>query len=959
MADTVPQSEKVQPADRPPDHTLPPPDFSTWQLQTADYKKVTDSERGVQGAPGSPLVPPLQLVTDTPESSWWQIGKDAANQLTRSSVEQILKPAAHAIVDRYTNINDADDVQKVLGDLVIAGAVVWAFSRRAAERRDTVVPRDRPIPDLSAQERESLRATANVDINALQLDRLPAESTERAQQRLRGLPINPAYDLEFEKPGRSGPYADWQDFARRGIESRSVAVRHYTVAGHPGTFITVEEDYAKQLDEVRQLRIAAEKQGGTRQEIKAQQEAEAKLKEHPLRGALLPEDVVQQLDQLPNRSLVKHVIIQGRPNPQDAWHSQDYQPGFASEATADGNGVITFYGAQGASLSRNMRHEWAHLLEGGCKSRASFDAAASVERDGFYQGSYPRRNDRENWAVHFEELTDHDADRFLLFCKEAPVRSLVMAMGLRETLDAVPADQRSPHHKQLLERVKYVEEHVKPKAIDKLIENLKTNGTQDGASGGKCSAAISLLHYVADMRAVPALTKFAKDHPGHRDGQSAYFAARETLRAHGTHQQRVEFLREMKGFTDAGSRGKGNTIQAPGEMANQDAAARASVNQPAKSGELPRSPRPAELDKAAALSVEKVERPASPAVASAQERTELLGKPGPGISPESIAAIQKIVAETGVPVVIFGSRQTGWSPVKQRPFTAESDVDLGLIGEEREFDKLTNHPAFGDGTKIDIPGVKHFPMMFFDSEADALNAGYLIIRPKFDAAAVCKSLNAERLEGLRVTDRSGHPNKQVVIQYLKSHVGADSGLPPHRQEEVARLLAGYEKGDAATVRSVHEFLGIKEVATNANQAPGAPVAGARAQDRAGADRRVELADRTPKTADAHANREWEQALSSVKETRVISRALERANMPTERAQALERDLLSEDRERVARAKGEIHERLSPGERDAFRRELRDCRGREAAAHGGKLGAVAMVLSAVLPHVLGEEEDSKE
>ena len=51
----------------------------------------------------------------------------------------------------------------------------------------------------------------------------------------------------------------------------------------------------------------------------------------------------------------------------------------------------------------------------------------------------------------------------------------------------------------------------------------------------------------------------------------------------------------------------------------------------------------------------------------------------------SLNGVQELADETGVPIVIHGSRQTGVSIHTGEPFTPNSDLDLGVVGECRRF----------------------------------------------------------------------------------------------------------------------------------------------------------------------------------------------------------------------------------------------------------------------------------
>lgn len=105
--------------------------------------------------------------------------------------------------------------------------------------------------------------------------------------------------------------------------------------------------------------------------------------------------------------------------------------------------------------------------------------------------------------------------------------------------------------------------------------------------------------------------------------------------------------------------------------------------------------------------------------------TEVLGRPGPGISREMIKSGKELSAETGEPIIFFGSRQTGISEKtagegSPRFFTRKSDLDLAVTSKDMLFNN--------DVAWKRIPKVKHQPMGLFSIE-QALSMGYLVIRP--------------------------------------------------------------------------------------------------------------------------------------------------------------------------------------------------------------------------------------
>jgi hypothetical protein len=99
------------------------------------------------------------------------------------------------------------------------------------------------------------------------------------------------------------------------------------------------------------------------------------------------------------------------------------------------------------------------------------------------------------------------------------------------------------------------------------------------------------------------------------------------------------------------------------------------------------------------------------------------GQAGPGIASDHLVAAQALANETGVPIVIHGSRQSGVSHHTGLGFRVTSDLDLGIVGSG---DDLMNVVG---GHYDWIPDVAHPPMKIFIRPSEAFDAGHLIVFP--------------------------------------------------------------------------------------------------------------------------------------------------------------------------------------------------------------------------------------
>ena len=100
------------------------------------------------------------------------------------------------------------------------------------------------------------------------------------------------------------------------------------------------------------------------------------------------------------------------------------------------------------------------------------------------------------------------------------------------------------------------------------------------------------------------------------------------------------------------------------------------------------------------------------------------GLPGPGIGPSHIRAARQVANETGVPIVLLGSRQTGIREATGRPWGVTSDLDIGVIGPPEALATVLRH-----GVEGRIPNVIHAPIGRWDSIYDALSRGFLVVSP--------------------------------------------------------------------------------------------------------------------------------------------------------------------------------------------------------------------------------------
>lgn len=244
---------------------------------------------------------------------------------------------------------------------------------------------------------------------------------------------------------------------------------------------------------------------------------------------VLPEDMVQLLDELPNPRLAKEIVIDNEPSFKDKYTSDNYEKGFQAAATASDDGVITFHkpridfdnissGDVLQVVRNNGKHEWAHLANyDDAVTDGLYHLARRVDKvvpgnetaptlheqlagktvsdspDIYFANTYSRKSHRENWAVHMgEEMMSADAADFIAMAENAPVRTVVLAKNLAANMKGGRQGYGHVQGRALNERLRYVQEKVVPEAHKVLEARLKSNNPVEK------EAAIEMLGHLGD-----------------------------------------------------------------------------------------------------------------------------------------------------------------------------------------------------------------------------------------------------------------------------------------------------------------------------------------------------------------------------------------------------------------------------------------------------------------------------
>jgi hypothetical protein len=81
--------------------------------------------------------------------------------------------------------------------------------------------------------------------------------------------------------------------------------------------------------------------------------------------------------------------------------------------------------------------------------------------------------------------------------------------------------------------------------------------------------------------------------------------------------------------------------------------------------------------------------------------------------------------QTGTPVVVFGSRQTGQQFLTNKRFEENSDIDWGVVGGPQELALLILKASM-----MERDPKKHSPTKFFSTNEEAESQGYFIVQPQ-------------------------------------------------------------------------------------------------------------------------------------------------------------------------------------------------------------------------------------
>ncbi len=273
-----------------------------------------------------------------------------------------------------------------------------------------------------------------------------------------------------------GPFVDYDDYHKRALSSLPTNFVSWQISGHQSVKIFVPED--------------GDSKPGSR--------------------AVAAADLPQLLDAMPDSSYFKRIFILKTSNPEDEWVTQtDYSTAVPSGTPTKDKGFISAMSMTDGELSmyktertdhlrRDVLHEWSHALRYKFWNDAlmtCFNQAVNLELPEWNPSIYATRNNGEQWAVFGEKMLGNSGEDFLETCDKAPLRSALWMSALHKCLLQVSPDTVCTSIDSYVQRQRYVDEFIVPKAVAKLRLD-KVAGTTPFLR----SQAANVLHYLETER---------------------------------------------------------------------------------------------------------------------------------------------------------------------------------------------------------------------------------------------------------------------------------------------------------------------------------------------------------------------------------------------------------------------------------------------------------------------------
>jgi hypothetical protein len=225
--------------------------------------------------------------------------------------------------------------------------------------------------------------------------------------------------------------------------------------------VVVTEAYGRRLDALREVRKTATLNPQMFPELKDRiYEARREMFLSPHRDKLLPEHLGQYYERTPYPELTRTILLLEHP-------SRVYA---GTEFTADAHfkeRMVRIFG-KNASIDADFElvnnHEWSHFLHAKEPALLKVYTAAKAY-ESFVARSYGDKNSHEHWTVNTGELfLNSDPEAFMLLASEAPVKTVITAKAIQQSLDRFSTALPEHIREALEKRVQFVDQNVLPVA---------------------------------------------------------------------------------------------------------------------------------------------------------------------------------------------------------------------------------------------------------------------------------------------------------------------------------------------------------------------------------------------------------------------------------------------------------------------------------------------------------------
>lgn len=205
---------------------------------------------------------------------------------------------------------------------------------------------------------------------------------------------------------------------------------------------------------------------------------------------------------LPDPSKVEDVMVLDKPNPHQDLLRAKFGTSYVSGSSRQGRQIYVFQPKEDRDVLAAVAHEWSLIVRGESTFLARmFDIAAEIEKNGYHVDDVAKHSE-QNFAVHLSEFVlSEDEEKFWLFARRAPVRTMVLGRVLEEVLRFAPVDRRSKLHEFYSKRVSFIASDIEPYALEFLISEVSL-----ARNASMVNSAVKLLLQFGDEEHLSRLT---------------------------------------------------------------------------------------------------------------------------------------------------------------------------------------------------------------------------------------------------------------------------------------------------------------------------------------------------------------------------------------------------------------------------------------------------------------------